>query len=43
MKKENAEKDAANIKPQDPFDPLGSYTGKPADPHDKPQQDADDL
>lgn len=25
------------------FDPLGSYTGKAADPFDKPVQDADDL
>ena len=24
-------------------DPLGSYTGRPEDPDDKPQQDADDL
>jgi hypothetical protein len=24
-------------------DPLGSYTGRPADPNDKPVQDADDL
>lgn len=24
-------------------DPLGSYTGRPADPEDKPIQDADDL
>ena len=25
------------------IDPLGSYTGCPADPDDKPVQDADDL
>ena len=24
-------------------DPLGSYTGQPDDPHEKPVQDADDL
>lgn len=24
-------------------DPNGSYTGRPADPNDKPIQDADDL
>ena len=24
-------------------DPLGSYTGRPADPMDRPIQDADDL
>ncbi len=24
-------------------DPLGSWTGKPEDPHEKPEQDADDL
>lgn len=24
-------------------DPLGSYTGVPKDPHDRPEQDADDL
>lgn len=24
-------------------DPQGSYTGKPADPKEKPEQDADDL
>ena len=24
-------------------DPLGSYTGKPADPYEVPVQDADDL
>ena len=24
-------------------DPMGSYTGKPKDPKDKPVQDADDL
>jgi hypothetical protein len=27
----------------DNFDPLGSYTGNPADKNDKPIQDADDL
>ena len=26
-----------------PFDPYGSYTGVPADPDEKPVQDADDL
>lgn len=25
------------------IDPLGSYTGRPANPKDKPVQDADDL
>ena len=25
------------------IDPLGSYTGRPADPLDQPVQDADDL
>ena len=24
-------------------DPQGSYTGRPADPYEKPVQDADDL
>ncbi|MEI6100977.1 MAG: hypothetical protein WCP73_03970 [Eubacteriales bacterium] len=24
-------------------DPLGSYTGRPANPKEKPDQDADDL
>lgn len=24
-------------------DPLGSYTGVPKNPHDRPEQDADDL
>lgn len=24
-------------------DPLGSYTGRPIDPHETPVQDADDL
>lgn len=24
-------------------DPLGSYTGRPSDPYEKPVQDADDL
>lgn len=24
-------------------DPLGSYTGRPLDPHESPIQDADDL
>ena len=26
-----------------PTDPLGSYTGVPEDPYEKPVQDADDL
>lgn len=26
-----------------PVDPLGSYTGRPIDPEEKPIQDADDL
>ena len=26
-----------------PADPEGSYTGRPADPFETPQQDADDL
>ena len=26
-----------------PADPEGSYTGRPADPFEPPQQDADDL
>jgi len=25
------------------FDPLGSWTGVAKDPHDEPEQDADDL
>ena len=25
------------------MDPMGSYTGRPADPYDIPVQDADDL
>ena len=29
--------------PPDPSDPQGSYTGRPADPRETPQQDADDL
>ena len=24
-------------------DPMGSYTGRPSDPYEKPVQDADDL
>lgn len=28
---------------QSKTDPLGSYTGVPQNPHDLPQQDADDL
>jgi hypothetical protein len=27
----------------DTTDPQGSYTGRPADPREKPVQDADDL
>ena len=27
----------------DPYDPLGSYTGYPVEPHEEPTQDADDL
>lgn len=30
-------------RPPSETDPNGSYTGKPADPHEIPQQDADDL
>ena len=30
-------------KKEDSFDPMGSYTGMPADPNEKPVQDADDL
>ena len=26
-----------------PTDPQGSYTGKPANPYERPVQDADDL
>ena len=26
-----------------PYDPEGSYTGRPADPSERPVQDADDL
>lgn len=37
MKKQNKKE-----KP-DAFDPMGSYTGVPADPKEKPVQDADDL
>ncbi len=29
--------------PPDPQDPLGSYTGRPMEPGEKPVQDADDL
>lgn len=29
--------------PSSPTDPAGSYTGRPADPHERPVQDADDL
>lgn len=25
------------------IDPMGSYTGRPVDPNEKPVQDADDL
>ena len=36
-----------NINPKEPdriqVDPLGSYTGIPVDPEEKPIQDADDL
>ena len=28
---------------QDETDPFGSYTGKPIDPFEEPEQDADDL
>ena len=31
------------IDPNIQTDPFGSYTGKPADPGEKPVQDADDL
>lgn len=27
----------------DSWDPMGSYTGRPSDPWEEPQQDADDL
>ncbi len=36
----------AHLEPHEakiPTDPLGSYTGVPDDPHDRPEQDADDL
>ena len=33
----------ADPRPLVPLDPLGSYTGRPADPYEKPVQDADDL
>ena len=35
----------ALLKEEEPSatDPFGSYTGKPADPNEIPQQDADDL
>lgn len=29
--------------PPSPTDPQGSYTGRPAEPGEKPVQDADDL
>lgn len=32
-----------NRTPPSSTDPLGSYTGRPLDPHDLPEQDADDL
>lgn len=28
---------------EDSTDPMGSYTGRPADPYETPVQDADDL
>ena len=28
---------------KNPWDPMGSYTGRPNQPDEKPQQDADDL
>ena len=37
--KENKKKCTEKIE----TDPLGSYTGRPADPKDAPVQDADDL
>ena len=42
MKKEKPKK---VISPNVPviFDPMGSYTGLPRDPIDRPIQDADDL
>lgn len=41
-KKQKKGEQIADKKP-DPFDPLGSYTGKPQKPLDEPVQDADDL
>lgn len=32
-----------SIVKKDNFDPFGSYSGVPADPDEKPVQDADDL
>ena len=29
--------------PASPYDPEGSYTGRPLDPSERPVQDADDL
>ncbi len=31
------------LDPKIHIDPMGSYTGEPADPTEKPVQDADDL
>lgn len=35
--------DAMNLFDLFPVDPLGSYTGRPADVDEQPVQDADDL
>ena len=37
MKKQKQKKEEIST------DPFGSYTGIPADPHERPVQDADDL
>lgn len=36
-------RNSRKTKPEIVADPMGSYTGKPLDPKEKPVQDADDL
>lgn len=47
MKNKRIEKtfalDASNQNPIIQTDPLGSYTGRPSNPNERPIQDADDL
>lgn len=48
MKDRNEKKDVPVKQMQNsvgsfPWDPMGSYTGRPYDPWEEPEQDADDL